>query len=148
MKTLLHSSALLAFCFALSSTSVSAAEVGKIKVSTGAVYIERAAQRLPAPVGAEVLASDTIITGENGSAGITFIDNSRLSIGPNSVLAIDRLNFDQTTHDGAFDTSLKRGTLSVISGKIAKRSPDAMTVRTPSMILGVRGTEFVVRAGE
>ena len=148
MKTLLHSSALLAFCFALSSTSVSAAEVGKIKVSTGAVYIERAAQRLPAPVGAEVLASDTIVTGENGSAGITFIDNSRLSIGPNSVLGIDRLNFDQTTHDGAFDTSLKRGTLSVISGKIAKRSPDAMTVRTPSMILGVRGTEFVVRAGE
>ena len=41
-----------------------------------------------------------------------------------------------------------RGTLSVVSGKLAKRSPDAMTVRTPSTILGVRGTEFVVRAGE
>jgi hypothetical protein len=86
MKTPLHSSALLAFGFALALTSASAAEVGRIKVSTGTVYIERAAQRLPAPVGAEVLASDTIITGENGSAGITFIDNSRLSIGPNSGL--------------------------------------------------------------
>jgi hypothetical protein len=34
--------------------------------------------------------------------------------------------------------------LSVISGRIAKQSPEAMTVRTPSTILGIRGTEFVV----
>ena len=148
MKIPLYSSASLALVFLTFLTSLHAAEVGKIKVSSGSVYIERAAQRLPAAVGAEIIASDTIITGENGSAGLTFIDNSRLSIGPNSVLAINRLNFDQTTHEGAFDASLKRGTLSVISGKIAKRTPDAMTVRTPSMILGVRGTEFVVRAGE
>jgi len=31
-----------------------------------------------------------------------------------------------------------------VSGRIAKQSPDAMTVRTPTAILGVRGTEFVV----
>jgi hypothetical protein len=34
----------------------------------------------------------------------------------------------------------------VISGRLAKASPDAMTVRTPTAILGVRGTEFVVSA--
>src|SRR5260221_14756285 len=98
MKIPLHSGALLAFGFVLSVTSVSAAEVGKIKVSTGTVYIERAAQRLPAAVGAEVFASDTIITGETGSAGITFIDNSPLSIGPNNGLSINPLNFAQNTH--------------------------------------------------
>jgi hypothetical protein len=88
------------------------------------------------------------VTGTDGSAGITFADNSRLSVGPNSTLAINRFKFDQTTHEGGFDSTLKRGTLSVISGKLAKRSPDAMTVSTPSTILGVRGTEFVVKAGE
>jgi len=36
----------------------------------------------------------------------------------------------------------------VISGRIAKQSPDAMTVRTPSAILGVRGTEFLVKVGD
>ena len=41
--------------------------------------------------------------------------------------------------------SLNRGTLAVISGRIAKQSPEAMTVRTPTAILGVRGTEFVVK---
>jgi len=53
--------------------------------------------------------------------------------------------FDSTTHAGQFDTSLKRGSLAVVSGKIVKQSPEAMRVRTPSSIMGVRGTEFVVR---
>ena len=130
------------------ATHAIADSVGQIKVAKGSVSIERAGKRMPATVGASVEASDTVVTGADSSAGITFIDNSRLSVGPNSTLAINRFTFDQTTHEGKFDSALKRGTLSVISGKLAKRSPDAMTVSTPSTILGVRGTEFVVRAGE
>ena len=132
----------------LAAAPVWAQSVGQVKVSSGTVSIERAGQRLPGPVGTNVEASDNIVTGADGSAGITFIDNSRLSVGPNSTLAISRFNFNPTTHEGNFDTSLKRGTLSVVSGKLAKRSPDAMTVTTPSTILGVRGTEFVVQVGE
>ena len=132
----------------LAATQVFADDVGKVKISTGSVFIERAGVRMPGPVGATIEATDTIVTGADGTAGVTFVDNSRLSLGPNSTLAINRFRFDQTTHDGNFDSSLKRGTLSVISGKLAKRSSDAMTVATPSTILGVRGTEFIVRVGE
>ena len=125
-----------------------AQSVGQVKVSSGAVSIERAGKRIPASVGTHIEAADNIVTGADGAAGITFVDNSRLSVGPNSTLAISRFNFNPTTHEGNFDSALKRGTLSVISGKLAKRSPDGMTVSTPSTILGVRGTEFVVQAGE
>jgi len=59
-----------------------------------------------------------------------------------------RYAFDPTTSRGRFDATLNKGTLSVISGRIAKQSPDAMTVRTPNAILGVRGTEFVVSVDE
>ena len=65
-----------------------------------------------------------------------------------ATLAIERYAFDPTTHAGAFDTRLSRGTLSVVSGKIAKQTPGAMTVKTPAAILGVRSTEFVVRADD
>ena len=34
--------------------------------------------------------------------------------------------------------------LTIETGKIAKQSPEAMKVRTPATVLGVRGTEFVV----
>jgi hypothetical protein len=111
------------------------------------VQIERAGQKRPAEVGATVQAGDVVTTGSDGSVGITFLDNSLLSAGPNSVLAIDRFAFDSTTHQGAFESSLKQGTLAVVSGKLAKQSADAMKVKTPAAVLGVRGTEFLVRTG-
>jgi hypothetical protein len=43
---------------------------------------------------------------------------------------------------------LSKGTLAIVSGRIAKQAPDAMRVKTPAAILGVRGTEFVVRASD
>lgn len=137
-------------CALLASPRAIAAddEAGRVKVSKGAVHIERAGKRIPAPVGAGVQASDTVVTGADGSVGIAFNDNSLLSAGPNSELVIDKFVFDSTTHKGEFDTSLKKGTLAVVSGKIVKQSPEAMRIRTPAAIMGVRGTEFVVKVDE
>ena len=132
-------------CFA--SVSV-ANDVGQIKVMAGAVYLERDGKRIPAQVGMAVRQSDSLITGVDGTAGITFTDNSLLSVGPNSTLAIDRYAFDSTTHAGQFDASLKKGSLAVVSGKIVKQSPGAMRVHTPTSIMGVRGTEFAVKVSE
>ena len=122
-----------------------AADVGEIKVVQGAAHLERGNARLPVKVGMPVQESDKVVTGTDGTVGITFADNSLLSVGPSSVLAIDRYVFDSTTHAGQFDSTLSRGTLAVISGKMVRQSPDAMRVRTPSAIMGVRGTEFIVR---
>lgn len=124
-----------------------AQEAGHVKVAKGAVQIKRGGQKMPAAVGAAVQAGDVVTTGADGSVGIAFLDNSLLSAGPNSVLAIDRFAFDSTTHQGSFESSLRKGTLAVVSGKLAKQSPDAMRVKTPAAVLGVRGTEFLVRTG-
>lgn len=124
-----------------------AGDIAQFKVAKGSVYVERGGKRIPAQVGTHLQETDTVVTGADGAAGITFIDNSLLSLGPNSVLAVERYSFNSTTHEGVFDTLLRRGTLSMVSGKIAKQNPDAEKVRTPSSILGVRGTEFLVQAG-
>jgi hypothetical protein len=137
--------ALLACSFALGA---SAADIGTIKVAKGHVVVDRAGQTMPAEVGTRLQVADTIRTGADGSVGITMQDDSLLSAGPNTVLTLDRYAFDTTTNKGQFDASLRKGSLAIISGKIAKESPDAMTVRTPSAILGVRGTEFVARVDD
>jgi hypothetical protein len=139
---------ILGVCLAGLAMAAWANDVGLIKSTSGEVYIEREGKRVPVQVGSPVRQSDTLVTGMDGTAGITFTDNSLLSVGPNSVLAIERYTFDSTTHAGQFDASLKRGTLAVVSGKMVKQSPDAMRVRTPSSIMGVRGTEFVVRVSD
>lgn len=125
-----------------------AEDVGQVKVAKGAVHVERDGARIPAKVGMGIRQSDVLVTGADGSAGVTFSDNSLLSTGPNSVLAVDRYSFNSTTHVGRFDASLKKGTLAVVSGKMVKQSPEAMRVRTPAAIMGVRGTEFLVQVDE
>ena len=124
------------------------ADVGQIKVATGQVSVERKGQSLPGRVGLVLEADDVLRTGADGSVGITMRDNSLLSAGPNSILTLEHFEFDPTTSEGRFDARLRRGTLAVVSGRIAKKSPQAMTVRTPSAVLGVRGTEFVVSVDE
>ena len=125
-------------------TPVAAVDIGQVKVVKGTVTVERSGQAVPAEAGTRLQTSDVVRTGSDGSVGITMTDNSLLSAGPNSVLALDRYDFDSTTNQGRFDASLRRGTLAVVSGRLAKQSPDAMTLHTPTAVLGVRGTGFVV----
>jgi hypothetical protein len=147
-RTFCRARGLLAVVAALGLFDAAHADVGQIKVATGQVSVDRKGQSLPGRVGLVLEADDVLRTGADGSVGITMRDNSLLSAGPNSILTLERFEFDPTTNDGRFDARLRRGTLAVVSGRIAKKSPQAMTVRTPSAVLGVRGTEFVVSVDE
>lgn len=120
-------------------------EAGQIKVAKGSAFVQRDGQQLAATAGMKVQSADVLITGADGSIGVTFLDNSLVSTGPNSVFAIDRYAFDSTTHNGTFDGSLKKGTLAAVSGKMVKQAPESMRIHTPASIMGVRGTEFVVQ---
>jgi hypothetical protein len=132
----------------LAAASAIAADVGQIKNSKGSVTVERDGIATPAAIGRRLSERDVVKTGADGSVGITMDDDSLLSAGPNSTLSLDRYVFDPTTSRGRFDATLNKGTLAVVSGRIAKQSGDAMTVRTPTAVLGVRGTTFVVSADE
>jgi hypothetical protein len=136
---------ILAIAAAAFAAAAYAEDVGQIKSVRGTVHVEREGQRLAATPGMQVRQSDTLVTGADGAVGVTFLDNSLLSAGPGSVLAIERFSFNTTTHAGQFDASLRQGTLAVVSGKIVKQSPGAMRVRTPASVMGVRGTEFLVQ---
>jgi hypothetical protein len=142
----------LLLCMALgiavfATTAQAADEAGVVKVSKGSAFLERAGQKLPAAVGAKVFANDRIVTGADGSIGITLRDLTLLSAGPNSTVDINKFSFDSTTHAGTIDAAVKRGTLSVVSGKIAKTTPQNVRFTTPAATLGVRGTEFIIDAG-
>lgn len=126
-------------------TVASANEVaGMVKNSTGQVSIERGGEKMAAPVGCTVLVADRLRTGKDGAVGITLRDNTLLSAGPNSLISINKFAFDTTSQAGAIDVGIRKGTLSVASGRIAKHTPESVDFRTPTSVLGVRGTEFVV----
>lgn len=139
----------LSVALALASLGAWAAgDAGLVKVSRGSVVLERGSQKLDAPVGTRIQASDRIVTGPDSAVGITLRDSTLLSAGANSVIDLNAFAFNSTTHAGAIDATVKRGTLSVISGKIAKASPEAVRFSAPGMTLGVRGTSFLIDAGQ
>lgn len=117
---------------------------GMVKSSRGDVVIERAQARLPATVGSEVLVSDRLRTGADGAIGVTLRDNTLLSAGPNSLIVVEKFAFNSSTLDGNMSIGIRKGTVAVASGKIAKRTPESVDFHTPTSVLGVRGTEFIV----
>ena len=124
------------------------AEIGQIKNVAGQVFLSRNNVQQPAKTGDLIEQADVLTTGPNGSVGITFIDNTRFSAGPNSRIELKQFRFNPTTQEGEFLTDVQQGTLAIVSGQIAKRSPDAMKIKTPTTILGVRGTTFAVKIDE
>jgi hypothetical protein len=126
------------------TTSPAAAEIARIKQSSGIALVERNAQRLKAAPGLQLQAGDRLVTGKNGRMSLTFIDNTRFALGPNSRVSVSQFQYDRTRQKGSFITSVDRGSLAIVSGRIAKSDRDAMKVRTPNSLLGVRGTKFIV----
>jgi len=118
--------------------------IGQIKTASGAVTIARDGSDIAARIGDPVYEKDTIKTGKDGTIGITFIDNTMLSAGPNSEVALSQYRFDSGNFTGSMLTDMRHGTLTMVSGDIARSSPGAMKVKTPTAILGVRGTRFAV----
>lgn len=124
------------------------APTGVVKRSAGQVVLLRAGQDQPVQPGLAVAAGDTLRTGPDGAVGITLSDDTLLTAGPNSELVITAYAFNPTTQEGSLLASLWRGTLSMVTGLIGKKSPEQVKVQTRTVVLGVRGTEFIVDAGE
>jgi hypothetical protein len=141
MRTYLAAFAGLAL---LAAAPAGAAEIARIKQAVGEASLQRGTARLPAKVGDRLLTGDKLLTGKTGRIALTFIDDTRFAVGPNSNIDISRFDYDRRAKKGEFLTQVNRGSLAVVSGQIAKSRRDAMKVRTPKTWLGVRGTRFVV----
>jgi hypothetical protein len=133
---------------ALFSTSPVHAEIARIKQSSGVAYVERNAQQIKPSPGLQLLAGDKLVTGKDGRMSLSFVDNTRFAVGPNSRISVTEFQYDRTRQKGSFVTQVDRGSLAVVSGRIAKSDRDAMKVRTPNTLLGVRGTKFIIEVPE
>jgi len=135
---------LAAFIATLICAELAFAEIGRVKSNLGTVAVDRSGHRLGVAPGVRLEPGDVLVTGSDGRMGITFIDGTRMALGPNSRVTLTTFQYDRTRQTGSFVTSVDRGSLGVVSGLIAKSQRDAMRVRTPTSMLGVRGTRFVV----
>lgn len=145
MSIALCLAALLSLAIAGAPRAAEVSPIAQIKKVTGEAAVLRSGERRPAIVGDALFEKDVIETGSDGGIGITFVDNTVFSTGPNSRLALDEFQFDSNNFQGSMLADMQRGTLAVVSGDVTRSSPGAMKIKTPTAVLAVRGTTFAVQ---
>ena len=141
--------ATLALAFAAllawSAAAEDASRIATIKTLKGDAHIIGAGGTTTAAIGGAVQQNDTLETGADGALGLTFIDDTTLSMGPKSRITLTRVVFDPDQNAFAFVTSIVKGTFMLVSGSIAKLAPQAVEITTPVSTIGIRGTRFLVK---
>lgn len=97
-------------------------------------------------LGLDVFRDERIQTDDGGLAQLLFLDQSTLTVAPNSEIVIDEFVYDPDTDTGQITMSATRGVFRFIGGQLSKQG--AVTVNTPTATIGIRGsnTDITVTA--
>jgi hypothetical protein len=124
------------------------AAAGEFSFVTGEVTLVKAnGQRAAAAKGTSVDPGDRIITGTNGMAQLTMVDNARLSLRPSTTFQIDAYPQRPESTDGAV-LNLLRGTLRTFTGLLASTNRDKYVMKTRVATVGIRGSGNILYACE
>lgn len=133
---------------ALAIVCVTATARAEIKQIGEASVVVRSVQGIfdatprPISVNDPVYWQESIETGADSSARITFLDDTTLSTGPGSQVTLDAFVFAGGAGTQKLVVGLSKGIMRFVSGRM---DSSAYEVRTPGAIIGVRGTTFLVR---
>lgn len=141
-------------CFTLFTLSLSLSlnswadnnKIGSLRNVSGDSFIQRVEQseNLKATDGMAVYQNDLITTNSDSSLGIIFKDRSRMSLGPNSKLTVNKYVFNPSQKKYSMLTKMLKGSAKYTSGKISKLSPGSVLFQTPDATISSRGTSFLV----
>ena len=129
----------------LATSAVAEAFVGLVKSVEGQAFVTRGGETKDVVAGMEIKMGDIVKTGDGGSVGLIFSDDTIISMGPRTELAIEDYLFEPVEGKLAFIARILKGTVSYLSGQIAKLSPESVELVTPAATIGVRGTHVLIK---
>ena len=124
----------LGFAFALQSTASHA----QTRIGTANSVKPEASGSVAGTLsaGSGVHANETVRTGSSGQAGMRFIDESNLHVGPSSSVRLDKFVYDPNKGSGTVVIEGARGAFRFSTGSQNKGD---VKIKTPSGTLGIRG---------
>lgn len=138
---------LAALLFSLATAQIaSAAEtIGYVKTVSGKASVVRLGSERTLQVGAPLYEDDTLKTGKDSSLGVTMKDGTTMSAGPETEILLDQYAYNPRASQLGFVARVSQGTLDFVSGMLGKLAPESVAIETPTGVIGMRGTHFVVR---
>ena len=89
-------------------------------------------------LGQEVVFNERITTGAEGQTQVLFVDQSAMTVGPNSDMVVDQFVYDPAAGTGKLAANLTRGVFRFVGGRLSKQE-NAVTLQTPTATIGIRG---------
>jgi len=147
MKTFACLWSILAAVLLLACFQAQAAVVGHLTQVDGRVDLLKGGNLpgTPVKVGDTVEPQDVIRTKSLSKAQITFIDNSVITISPESRIAIETYMVDLAQGKRQAVLEVFQGLALALVNKIYKAEEPDFVIKTHTAIMGVRGTEFGIR---
>lgn len=94
-------------------------------------------------IRSEVEGGDTLMTEKNTYAMVKFIDNSEITLKPNTTFKVEKFSYEADKPDGdSASFNLVKGGLRSVTGLLGKRNKEKFSMKTPSATIGIRGTTF------
>ncbi|MBJ6724559.1 FecR family protein [Geomesophilobacter sediminis] len=118
--------------------------IGIVKTVSGEVSVVRGGRSIAADPNFRLQEGDVIRTGPSGKAGLILEDDTVISLGPGSSIAITNFLFQPNERKLSLVARVLQGTISYLSGQIAKLMPSAVRLETPRATVGVRGTHVLI----
>lgn len=137
--------AALLFSFAAAQVAVAGETIGYVKTVSGTASVVRSGSERRLAVGAPLFENDTLKTGRESSLGVTMKDGTTLSAGPETEILLDQYAYAPKAGQLGFVARVSQGTLDFVSGMLGKLAPESVAIETPTGVIGMRGTHFVVR---
>src|SRR5271165_3212022 len=122
-----------------------APDVGKTVAVKNEVVLENTENKIALEKGAVVHQDEVIITGDEASAEVELLDQTKLAVGANARIVLDKFVYDAGASPGSISVNLSKGAFRFITGIAPKASYE---IKTPTASLGVRGTIFDVYVAE
>ncbi|MGB3660020.1 MAG: FecR domain-containing protein [Pseudolabrys sp.] len=117
--------------------------LGQIATLQGGATVTRAKAAAAAlKISDAVYKNDVLQTGANAALGVTFDDETTLSLSANAPIVIDEFVYEKGAKGNKAVFNIARGTVAFVASLVAKTGD--MTITTPTSTLGIRGTTGVV----
>jgi hypothetical protein len=148
LQALLAVISILGMASAWSQSDASTMRAGIVKVVSGDVRVRDAQGERALKSGDAVFESARLMSGKDGTASMILRDGTTLVLGSNSQFEVQKFTFDTTTQNGSILVNLLQGSMRMLTGLIAKINPEAIQVKTKTLSVGIRGTDFIVDTEE
>jgi len=119
-------------------------EAGKTLLTNGSVKGKRATGEVVLKRRSIIFEKDEIHVGKDSKAQFRMSDQALISLQANSVLKIEKYQFQEGNSANSVLMELLSGGLRTITGAIGKNDKKAYELRTPLATIGIRGTHFEV----